>query len=154
MQNDPSSTCQRKLRSILSKLKERIPESVYRKVSTTDGTTPRLYGIPKLHKPGIPLRTIVSFIGSPTYELSKHLCYILSPIVGNTPYHLVRNTEDWTKLANTLKLATNEEMVSFDVVSLFTSIPTDIAVNTAWDCYGVSRRVSSGSELSNGSTGN
>ena len=130
LQSDPSSACERKLKSILSRMKDRTPDSIYRVINTTDGNTPRLYGIPKLHKPGVPMRPIVSFIGSPTYQLSKYLCHILSPLVGNTTHHL-RNTEDWTKLASTLKLTPQEEMVSFDVVSLFTSVPTDIAVSTA-----------------------
>ena len=34
---------------------------------------PKLYGLPKLHKPKIPMRSIVSFCGSPTYQLSKYL---------------------------------------------------------------------------------
>ena len=34
---------------------------------------PKLYGLPKLHKPKIPMRPIVSFCGSPTYQLSKYL---------------------------------------------------------------------------------
>ena len=37
----------------------------------------KLYGLPKLHKPNIPMQPIVSFCGSPTYQLSKHLTNIL-----------------------------------------------------------------------------
>ena len=76
------------------------------------------------------LRPIVSFVGSPTYQLSKYLVTILSPLVGNTEYHL-RNSREWTDIAHQLTLDADEELVSFDVVSLFTSIPTDIAVSAA-----------------------
>lgn len=34
---------------------------------------PKMYGLPKLHKPGIPLRPIVSCVQSPFYKLSKYL---------------------------------------------------------------------------------
>ena len=37
---------------------------------------PLLYGLPKIHKPAIPLRPIASFVNSPTYQLSKHLLNI------------------------------------------------------------------------------
>ena len=40
---------------------------------------PRIYGLPKIYKTNVPLRPIVSFVGSATYHLSKcHKC-ILSP---------------------------------------------------------------------------
>ena len=39
-----------------------------------------VYGLPKLHKPNIPMRSIVSLRGSPTYQLSKYLTTILKPL--------------------------------------------------------------------------
>ena len=38
-----------------------------------DSALPRIYGLPKIHKPNLPLRPLVSFIGSAVYELSKFL---------------------------------------------------------------------------------
>ena len=38
---------------------------------------PKLYGLPKVHKTGAPLRPIVSSIDSPTNTLAKHLASIL-----------------------------------------------------------------------------
>ena len=34
---------------------------------------PKLYGVSKIHKPEVPLRPIVSCIGSPIYQLAKHI---------------------------------------------------------------------------------
>lgn len=126
---DPAKKCETKMKNLLSGMKERIPDKTYKHLCTTDGTTPRLYGVPKIHKDGIPLRPIISYIGSPTYQLSKHLVTILSPLVGNTTQHL-RNSKEWVDIAQQLMID-EEELVSFDVVSLFTSIPTDIAVTAA-----------------------
>ena len=36
----------------------------------SDGLCPRFYGLPKIHKPGSPLRPIVSFVNSPTFWFS------------------------------------------------------------------------------------
>ena len=49
------------------------------------------YGVPKIHKGGNPPRPIVSFLTSPTYNLSKHLAKVLGPLVGNT-LSAVRNS--------------------------------------------------------------
>ena len=37
-------------------------------------------GLPKVHKPGVPLRPIVSSVNSPSYNLSKHIAKLLSPM--------------------------------------------------------------------------
>nr|VZH94524.1 unnamed protein product [Spirometra erinaceieuropaei] len=39
----------------------------------TDAAMARFYGLPKVHKPGVPLRPIVSLRGTPTFGLSKWL---------------------------------------------------------------------------------
>jgi hypothetical protein len=53
---------------------------------------PRLYGLPIIHKEGVPLRLIVNCIGSPTYALAKYLAGLLSPVVGQSD-HLIKNSE-------------------------------------------------------------
>ena len=53
---------------------------------SSDGLCPRFYGLPKIYKPGIPLRPIVSFVNSPTYAISGYLARILSPVAGNIDY--------------------------------------------------------------------
>ena len=82
--------------------------------------------LPKIHKPNLPLRPIVSFVGSATYELSKFLKNILSPLVGNT-VHTVENSAEFVELIEKINILDNESQMSFDVVSLFTSIPLEIA---------------------------
>ena len=84
--SDPTSKTQRKLNKMLLDLKKAgiINEDLYRMLYCSDGLSPRFYGLPKIHKTGIPLRPIVSFINSPTYDVSSYLAKILSPVVGNT----------------------------------------------------------------------
>ena len=45
-------------------------------------TVPKFYGLPKVHKENSPLRPIVSSIDSVTYNVTKHLAYIIGPLVG------------------------------------------------------------------------
>ena len=56
-------------------------------------TPPQMYGLPKIHKDGIPLRPTVSAIGSPTYRLAKKLAGILSPLAGRTDTYMKNSSE-------------------------------------------------------------
>ena len=69
------------LNGILLKMKreETIGENLYKRLHSSDGLPPRFYGLPKVHKNGCPLRPIVSFISTPTYNLFKHVAKILRP---------------------------------------------------------------------------
>ena len=99
-------------------------------LKSSDGRAPRLYGLPKIHKQGIPLRPIVLFVESPTYNLSKEIARILAHLVGKSERH-VKNSYDFVEFLNTIKVGDNESMVSFDVVSLFNKIPIDLAMEIA-----------------------
>ena len=56
----------------------KITTPVYHQLKCDKDVTPKFYGLQKIHKNDIPLRTIVSFIGAPTYYLAKFLVGILS----------------------------------------------------------------------------
>jgi len=93
----------------------------------TDSRPPKLYGLPKIHKPQVPLRPIVSCIGSPTYQLLKHIAKLITPLSGQTP-SFVKNSEHFVEFVKDIELRSNEVMVSFDVKSLFTNVPVDEAI--------------------------
>ena len=120
---NPTSRTQRKLHKLLDfKNAVKISDHTYKMLYSSDGLCPRFYGLPKIHKPGIPLRPIVSFVNSPTYAISGYLARILSPVVGNTDY-TVKNSCEFADFTRDKTLNACEESVSFDVVSLFTKIP-------------------------------
>ena len=119
---DPTPTLQTKIIAILlslKKIKNKLPQKIYNLLCCSNGITPQLYGLPKIHEPGIPLRPIVSFYSSATYQLSKHLCCLLSPLVGNSSSH-ISNSSNLIIFINQQQLD-DEILVSFDVVSLFTN---------------------------------
>ena len=72
---------ERKLSKILSKNKDHIPQTKYRQLTQYDNKLPHIYGLPKIHKDGIPLRSIVSNRGSPYHPLSCFLVVIVSPLI-------------------------------------------------------------------------
>ena len=84
--------------------------------------SPKFYGLPKIHKPGIPLRPIISSIGTVTYNTAKELARILKPLVGLSEHH-IHNTIDFVQQIKEVKLKKEESLVSYDVTALFTSVP-------------------------------
>ena len=78
----------------------------------------------------IPLRPIVSFVNSPTYGVSNFLAKILSPVVGNSE-NTVKNSFHFAEFVRGKTLKADQVLVSFDVVSLFTDIPVDLAIKVA-----------------------
>ena len=87
---DPKTRCKNKLISLLKTIKAEsgINEAVYRRFYPTGPGSPKFYGLPKIHKEGMPLRPIVSSIGAVTYETSKELARILKPLLGRSPYQV------------------------------------------------------------------
>ena len=95
---------------------------MYQRLCSSANRTPLLHELPKVHRPRIPLRPFVSFIQSPTYQLSQHLSHLLSPLVG-TSASVVCNSKDSAVFSATEKLEEGESFVSFHVISLYTNIP-------------------------------
>ena len=70
----------------------------------------------------------VSACGMSTYNLAKYLTKILKVYIGHTS-SFVKDSKDLTDKPKSIKLQDNEELVSFDVSALFTSIPVNQALD-------------------------
>ena len=79
--SDPTTKLKYKLINILKMMKGEgsIDENTYKKVYPTWASAPKFYGLSKIHKEDVPLRPIVSSIGSVTYGVAKELSRILKP---------------------------------------------------------------------------
>ena len=128
LDTNPSKMTTNRINQKLKQLKDKdkLNETTYHRIRPNDASTAKFYGLPKIHKESIPLRPIVSLPGSPTYKLSKHLAIILHPLV-KTSTHTINNANAFLTNIKDLKLEPDEIMISFDVISLFTSIPLDTA---------------------------
>ena len=125
---NPICSIEKSLNRFIGKLykNDKISSYLYKTLRCIDSVLPRIYGLPKIRKPNVPLRPIVSFIGTATYQLTKFLWQILVPLVGNTQY-TVKNSSKFVGLISSIKLGKSESQVSFNVVSLFTSVPLKTA---------------------------
>ena len=76
----------------------------------------------------MPLRPIISSVGSVTHATAKELTRIIKPLVGGSTHH-VQNNQDFLQSIEGIQLKPDEEMMSFDVESLFTSVPVDPSID-------------------------
>ena len=119
---DPTKKQRNKLISILKNIKVEggLNEENYIRLYPTAAVPSKFYGLPKIHKPGTPLRPIVSSIGAGTYKTAKELAKILKPLVGMSAHH-IQNTRDFIELKD-VRLKQGECIISY-VTALFTSVP-------------------------------
>ena len=127
---DPTNKHKTKLIKLLKTIKAEggINEAVYKRLYPTGAGIPKFYGLPKVHKEGIPLRPIVSSIGAASYETAKELARILKPLVGSSPFQ-VQNSMDFIQQIKDIKLEEDQCIMSYDVKALFTSVPIQPAID-------------------------
>jgi hypothetical protein len=123
---DPTSQIDRRIQKLLSKHKTGILIYLKQKLIPDYTKHPHLYGLPKTHKQDVPLRPIVSSIGSPCYALGGFLQQIQSPLAGKSESFL-KNSFHFVQLLKAVNLQCSDTLVSFDV-SLFTDVPVEEAL--------------------------
>ncbi|CAH8669806.1 unnamed protein product, partial [Dicrocoelium dendriticum] len=99
-----------------------ITVALYDSLRPCGTNVPRLYGLPKVHKADIPLRPILSMVNSPYHAIAQWLVGILESVRQQLVTYSLRDSFQFVESIQEAK--SNEKgMLSFDVVSLFTSVP-------------------------------
>ncbi|UYV67752.1 hypothetical protein LAZ67_5001897 [Cordylochernes scorpioides] len=89
-----------------------------------------IYGAPKIHKPGVPLRPIIAYHLSPAHTLAKYLAQLLSPIMKNNPnQYNITHPPSFVQEITQMQLPAQHTMVSFDVTALYLSLPHALILN-------------------------
>ena len=129
LKTDPTNKYKNKLVGLLKTIKAEggIDDITYKRLYPTGAVPPKYYGLPKVHKPGMPLRPIISSVGSVTHATAKELVRIIKPLVGGSQHH-VKNNMDFIHSIECIQLKSDECMMSFDVESLFTSVPIEPSI--------------------------
>ena len=128
--SDPTTKHKNRLISLLKTIKSEgsIDNITYKRLYPTGAGSPKYYGLPKIHKSGVPLRPIISSRGSATYETAKEWAKILKPLVGRSPHH-VQNNKEFLDSIKDIKIKPEECIMSYDVNALFTSMPIEPGIN-------------------------
>ena len=116
-------------------MKKRFDPATYSAIYPTSSRPGRFYGTAKLHKVAegchdvnqLPIRPIISNIGTATYKTSKHLAKLLAPLTKSK--YTIESTKDFIAYIKELRIENNQDMVSFDVSNLFTNVPLDFTID-------------------------
>ena len=95
---------------------EEISDTLYNKLTPSGCQALRICGLPKIHKPEVPLRAIVSCISSPTYQLVKYVARLISLLTRYTDSY-VKNSRYFTQIMAEEKLELEELILSVDVTT-------------------------------------
>jgi hypothetical protein len=126
LQRDPTRAIERKVKMSLKRWEDDLGTNKYY-LAPTYSKPPHLYGLPKVHKEVLPLRAIVSSIGSPCHNLARYLLNLIPPVSGKGLSHL-NNSFEFIDCIKQIEQEEGDQLVSFDVVSLFTSVLRQEAV--------------------------
>ncbi len=117
-----------------TKKDHRLPDQVCTNITPSGSRAGVMYGLPKIHKENIPVRPIISAIGTYNYKTAKYLVEILTPLVDHK--YILKDTFEFVYKVSTIDPKKDKYLISYDVVSLFTNIPTletiEIILNRAF----------------------
>lgn len=129
IKTDPTNTFQKQNNELIKRWEklEFISPKTAQSLLIHNALSPRIYGLPKLHKNGVPMRPIVSCVQSPLSKLAKFLKNILNNIVNKSNSYIKDSWHFKEKIKN-VEIPENYKIISLDVVSLYTNIPIELAL--------------------------
>ena len=85
--DNPTKSIEGKIQRAIRKIKSKLSKDEYNKIYSTGSASGKLYGTANVHITAendnidnLPLRPIISNIGTTFYHLAKHLAKLLSPL--------------------------------------------------------------------------
>jgi len=109
----------------------------------SDSSLSKAYGLPKIHKENIPFRIIVSSVNSTLHSLAYFLHRILIRSLPLPNSHVVNSFELY-KTLNGIHIPENHNLISLDVISLFTNILQECVmdgINNRWQSIGKETKI-------------
>ena len=130
LKRDVTVTRERRLQNKIRDLRKNgeISDEVFKQIMPRGSKAGILYGLPKIHKNGAPIRPIISAVGTYNYKLAKFLDSIIKPLQSTNSF-MLKDTFDFVNRVSKIDLAKDDYMVSFDVESLFTNIPVNETID-------------------------
>ena len=125
LNHNPTKSVEVKIQRLLRKPKSRMSQKQYYQLYPTGPCAEKFYGATKIHKlppdgnkSKLPLRPIISNIGTASYQLAKYLTQLLSSLTQSR--YTVNSMKD---------LIVKIKTVLFDVKSFFTSVLLEYTID-------------------------
>ena len=97
---------QKRFDAMLAAKNNSIGSEVYNAIYPLQCQRPKMYGLPKTHKSGTPLRPVLSIIGSPQHSLAKWLVKMLHPVLAKFSTYTVKDSFSFAEYIREVKLPT------------------------------------------------
>ncbi|XP_057292671.1 uncharacterized protein LOC130621404 [Hydractinia symbiolongicarpus] len=128
LRSDVTSKLEGQVQRALRKIKPCLTVSEYKKLCPQGSSPAQFYGTAKVRKippnptvaDDLPLQPIISNIGSATYNTSKYLAKLLTPLTQST--YTTESSLDFISSLKGEKIPHNYKLLSFDVTSLITNL--------------------------------
>lgn len=129
IKKNPATKIEKNLNNMLKKWKDKefITGRDYYIMRSSDSILPKAYGLPKIHKEGNTYRIVVSTVNTALYRFAGFLQKLLKDNIPVANSHVNNSFELFDTLSNR-RIEENIRMASFDVISLFTNIPLNLAI--------------------------
>ena len=118
--NDPTSSYRKELKQLIKSFPLQFEQDNY--LIPENAKPGTFYMLPKIHKPNIPGRPIVSNIGCLTEHISGFVEEILKPYVQSAPSFILDTNDFLSKLKFLQTVPEKSILVTMDVRSLYTNI--------------------------------
>lgn len=114
--------------NVLKQLRDdgKVTRDLYKKLKPRGSQPARLYGLGKVHKTAIPTRPVLSMPGSSYYKIGVQVAEWLSKVPA---CQINASTKEIADSLKNVQLEEDEELVSFDVSSLYTNVPVMEAID-------------------------
>ena len=132
---DKRKSIEEVVQKTLFAMKTDFGEDTYLNIYPSGSNPGKFYGTAKIHKVDLqdtnsieelPLRPIISNIGTATHKTAQYLSKLLAPL-GKSIY-TVESSKQFVDKIKDIKVPDGYEMISFDVKSLFTNVPLDVTI--------------------------
>ena len=137
-ENDTTAKIETKLQKRLLQLKkhDQLTRSECESIQLTVSQGPRMYGLPKAHKPSVQLRPILSMIGLSQHALAKWLSVLFQPLLDQYSSGCIKDSFTFAETVQKLATKPDETFIcSFDIASLFYYISLTVALQIRADYF-------------------
>ncbi|UYV83316.1 hypothetical protein LAZ67_23000484 [Cordylochernes scorpioides] len=113
----------------LLRINKCITPDQFQQFTSNLSRVPYIYGLPKTHKPSVPLRPIVAYHLSPALQLAKYLSSLQKPLVKTHNLYSVQDPSEFFTRLKSVPQPRGLTMSTFDVTSLFLCLPHSLIID-------------------------
>jgi hypothetical protein len=128
------NACVKQVRNLIATLAPELDEKVFNYIKLKEPRPGTFYALMKTHKTGLPVRPIVSGIGSITEHCSHLLDHVIGPLACKLDTY-VKDSDDFQSQIKELRVPADALLVTCDVESMYSKIPWEDGIQATVDAY-------------------